>query len=515
MTLLEIAKDAHNQPIGILGEMANRHGLISGATGTGKSVTLRKMAENFSDVAVPVFLVDVKGDFSGMVTAGKAEGKLAQVAAAQGLTEEYYHGFPVTFWDIYGQSGIPMRIKLSDMGPLLLSRLMDLNATQQGVLNLIFKIAHDNGWLLTDIKDLRMLLSYISEKAGQYEADYGRISSVSVAAIQRQLLGLESDGADVLFGEPSLELGDLLSQKNGQGMVNILAASKLMRSPKTFSALLLWLLTQLFSEFPEVGDLPLPKLVLFFDEAHLLFEHATTELLQKIEQVVRLIRSKGIGVYFCTQSPLDLPEVILGQLGNRIQHALRAYTPKDQKNVKAAAQTFRANADLNVEEAISTMGVGEALISFLDDKGMPQPVTRVHVMLPASCLTPLTEEETAVCIKQSPLYTKYAQRIDNFSASEAIEKIKNTVTVAENGKTFNEDKHNKPQTRKQASEGSKSGIKDAVSKGSTNMATGFLRGLFGLRKSSRKGMSYDISNEIGKELKERIRRTIMSVIRRK
>ena len=510
MILLEIAKDAHNQPIGILGEMANRHGLISGATGTGKSVTLRKMAENFSDVAVPVFLVDVKGDFSGMVAAGKVEGKLAQVATAQGLSEKYYHSFPVTFWDIYSQSGIPIRIKLSDMGPLLLSRLMDLSVTQQGVLNLVFKIAHDNGWLLTDIKDLRMLLSYISEKAGQYEADYGRISSMSVAAIQRQLLGLESDGADVLFGEPSLELGDLLSQKNGQGMVNILAGSKLMQSPKTFSALLLWLLTQLFSEFPEVGDLSLPKLVLFFDEAHLLFEHTTAELLQKIEQVVRLIRSKGVGVYFCTQSPLDLPEVILGQLGNRIQHALRAYTPKDQKNVKAAAQTFRANVDLNVEEAISTMGVGEALISFLDDKGTPQPVTRAHIMLPASCLTPLTEQEVAACAKQSSLYTKYAHRVDNFSASEAIEKIKSTMTTVKSEKALDEDRR-KSQTNKV----SKGEIRDVFSKGSINVATGFLRGLFGLRKSSRKRMSYDISNEIGKELKERIRRTIISVIRRK
>lgn len=510
MILLEIAKDAHNQPIGILGEMANRHGLISGATGTGKSVTLRKMAENFSDVAVPVFLVDVKGDFSGMVAAGKVEGKLAQVATAQGLSEKYYHSFPVTFWDIYSQSGIPIRIKLSDMGPLLLSRLMDLSVTQQGVLNLVFKIAHDNGWLLTDIQDLRMLLSYISEKAGQYEADYGRISSMSVAAIQRQLLGLESDGADVLFGEPSLELGDLLSQKNGQGMVNILAGSKLMQSPKTFSALLLWLLTQLFSEFPEVGDLSLPKLVLFFDEAHLLFEHTTAELLQKIEQVVRLIRSKGVGVYFCTQSPLDLPEVILGQLGNRIQHALRAYTPKDQKNVKAAAQTFRANVDLNVEEAISTMGVGEALISFLDDTGTPQPVTRAHIMLPASCLTPLTEQEVAACAKQSSLYTKYAHRVDNFSASEAIEKIKSTMTTAKSEKALDEDRR-KSQTNKVG----KGEIRDVFSKESINVATGFLRGLFGLRKSSRKGMSYDISNEIGKELKERIRRTIISVIRRK
>lgn len=393
MLHMEIARSRNGVSCMLLGDMANRHGLIAGATGTGKSVTLRKMAESFSQNGVPVFLVDVKGDFSGMARAGDPNSKVGQRAATFNLSEDYFSAFPVRFWDVYGEEGIPFRIKLSSMGPMLLSRLLNLNANQQGLLNLVFKVADDKGWLLIDSKDLRALLAHVSEHAKDYQSQYGNVSKASVGAIQRQLLELEKSEGGHLFGEPSLILEDLISVQGQKGVVNILAGTRLMRSPQAFSAVLLWLLASLFSALPEVGDLEKPKLVLFFDEAHLLFDKAENSLLQEIEQVVRLIRSKGVGVYFASQTPQDLPGVVLGQLGNRVQHALRAFTPKDQKAVKTAAQTFRANKDLNVEKTISSLAVGEALVSFLDEKGIPLPVEEAYILPPGSDLTPLGVKE--------------------------------------------------------------------------------------------------------------------------
>ncbi|MFH4354296.1 MAG: helicase HerA-like domain-containing protein [Neisseriaceae bacterium] len=505
MQHLNVARkhDQEQEPIQLLGNMVNRHGLIAGATGTGKSVSLRKMAESLSDAGVPVFLVDVKGEFSGLTKRGLPEGKVAERAQKFGLDETYYHGFPVRFWDVYGQLGIPLRIKLSSIGSMLLARLLGLNKIQEGVLNLVFKVADDNEWLLVDLKDLRALLKHVADHASKYKTTYGSVSSVTIGAIQRQLLSLEQDGGDLLFGEPAIELGDFCQIQDGRGLVNVLIAERLLRSPSSFSAFLLWLLAQLYTDFPEVGDLELPKLVLFFDEAHLLFKDASQELLSQIEQVVRLIRSKGVGVYFCTQSPLDLPQTILGQLGNRIQHALRAYTPKDQKAVRAAAETFRSNPKLNVAETISTLGVGEALVSFLDEKGMPQPVEYALILVPASQLTPLGAADLSQLIEQDPLYEKYKDTVDNYSAFEAILEERQVLQEAD------------VETR----------IQNSPVKGERQVASdpspivGFFRGLFGLRKHQRAGMGYEISNQLGKEFKQGlskgITRTILGVIKKR
>ena len=405
----------------LLPRMANRHGLIAGATGTGKTVTLRVIAENLSRIGVPVFMADVKGDLSGIARAGQETEKISERISKLGLEGFQFSGYPTVFWDLYGQQGHPVRTTISDMGPLLMSRLLNLNETQTGVLTLVFKAADDNGLLLLDLKDLRAMLQYVGDNAAQFKTKYGNVSAASIGAIQRGLLELEGQGAEKFFGEPALDLDDMMQTENeGRGVINILAAEKLINAPKLYATFLLWLLAELFERLPEVGDPEKPKLIFFFDEAHLLFDDAPAVLLEKIEQVIRLIRSKGIGVYFVTQNPLDVPDIVLGQLGNRVQHALRAFTPRDQKAVKAAAQTFRQNPDLDVEAAITEVGVGEALVSLLDDKGRPSVVDRALICPPQSQLPPLTSAERDSIIKQSSLYGHYEKTLDRESAYEML-----------------------------------------------------------------------------------------------
>jgi hypothetical protein len=405
----------------LLPALANRHGLVAGATGTGKTVTLQVLAEKFSRAGVPVFMADVKGDFSGISAPGSLSPKMKERLAALKLDEPKWDGCPVAFWDVYGDQGHPVRATISDMGPLLLARLLNLNDTQSGVLTLVFKIADDNGLLLLDMKDLRAMLQYVGDNAAQFKTDYGNVSPASVGAIQRGLLELEQQGAEKFFGEPMLAIDDLMqTDSKGRGVVNVLAADKLMQAPKLYSTFLLWLLAELFENLPEVGDLEKPKLVFFFDEAHLLFNDAPKALLEKVEQVVRLIRSKGVGVYFCSQNPLDIPETVLGQLGNRVQHALRAFTPKDQKAVKTAAQTLRSNPKLNTEKAIMELGVGEALVSLLDAKGTPSVVQRAFILPPASKIGPVTPEERKKLIAGSVIAGHYEKAVDRESAYEKL-----------------------------------------------------------------------------------------------
>ncbi|CAM3776130.1 ATP-binding protein [Rouxiella silvae] len=434
-----IAKAMHAgkpaQDLAILPALANRHGLITGATGTGKTVTLQKMAEQFSRLGVPVFLADVKGDLSGMGTEGVASEKLNARLAAIGVTDWQPAACTIIPWDIFGEKGHPVRATLSDLGPLLLGRLLDLNEVQNGVLQLVFKIADDNSLLLLDMKDLRAMLQYVGDNAKQFQTQYGNISPASIGAIQRGLLTLESQGANQFFGEPMLDIQDLMkTDANGQGIINLLAAEKLINQPKLYSVFLLWLLAELFEHLPEVGDPEQPKLVFFFDEAHLLFNEAPAALLTKIEQVVRLIRSKGVGIYFVTQNPLDIPDSVLGQLGNRVQHALRAFTPRDQKAVRAAAQTLRANPAFDVETAITELGVGEALVSFLDEKGRPEIVERAMVIAPESKMGPLGEEGMNKAINKSPLYGRYEDAIDRESAYEklSVQGFNTVGTTADN-----------------------------------------------------------------------------------
>lgn len=416
-----IAQSKNGQIISLNSKMANRHGLIAGATGTGKTVTLRKLAEAFSDDGVPVFLADVKGDLSGLAQAGGFSGKVAERINQFNLGgEDYLSGYPVSYWDVFGETGIPLRTTISEMGPMLLSRLLNLNDTQEGLLNLVFRVADDKGLLLIDLKDLRSMLKFVADNAKAFQVEYGNVSAASIGAIQRALLTLENEGAEKLFGEPALNLQDWLQTRDGKGVINILNSEKLVNSTRMYGAFLLWFMAELFETLPEVGDLEKPKFVLFFDEAHLLFDGAPKVLVDKIEQVVRLIRSKGVGVYFVTQNPLDLPESVLGQLGNRIQHALRAFTPRDQKAVKSAAETFRANPGVNVVEAITTLGVGDALISILDEKGMPTPVEIAMVYPPKSQLAPLSNEERNALVKQDDLYAYYSQYVDNESAFEVL-----------------------------------------------------------------------------------------------
>lgn len=432
MTLYHIAQTESGEIISLNSKMANRHGLIAGATGTGKTVTLRKLAEAFSDDGVPVFLVDVKGDISGLVQAGDFSGKIAErIEKFQLGNEEYLTGYPVSFWDIFGESGIPLRTTISEMGPMLLARLLNLNDTQEGLLNLVFRVADDNGLLLIDLKDLRAMLKFVADNAKIFQVEYGNVSAASVGAIQRALLALENEGAANLFGEPELDLNDWLQTRDGRGVINILNSEKLINSPRMYGAFLLWFMAELFENLPEVGDPEKPKFVLFFDEAHLLFDGAPKVLVDKIEQVVRLIRSKGVGVYFVTQNPLDLPDSVLGQLGNRIQHALRAFTPRDQKAVKSAAETFRANKNIDVVEAITQLGVGQALVSVLDEKGMPTPVEIAYIYPPKSQLTPLTARERETLVKQDDLYLHYSQYIDNESAFEMLNAKNEAVKAAQ------------------------------------------------------------------------------------
>jgi hypothetical protein len=407
--------------LSILAHMANRHGLIAGATGTGKTVTLRVLAEHFSEIGVPVFMADVKGDLGGIAVAGGDNSKVRERAEQLGLSDFSYSGFPVIFWDVFGQLGHPVRTTISEMGPLLLSRILNLNDIQSGVLNLIFKIADDSGLLLLDLKDLRAIVQFAGDNASKFTTEYGNISPASIGAIQRNLLSLEEQGGDRLFGEPALNLFDILqTDSSGKGIINIMAADKLIQSPKVYATLLLWMLSELFELLPEVGDPPKPKLVFFFDEAHLLFDDVPKVLIDKIEQVVRLIRSKGVGVYFITQNPVDLPETILGQLGNRVQHALRAFTAKDQKAVKSAADTFRPNPELDTLRVITELGVGEALVSFLDSKGSPTVVERALIFPPKSRLLPLEPQERSRIIQQSLLAGHYEQAVDRESAYEKL-----------------------------------------------------------------------------------------------
>ncbi len=405
----------------ILPALANRHGLITGATGTGKTVTLQRMAEQFSRIGIPVFLADVKGDLSGIGAEGVLSEKLTARLNNIGVTDWQPQACSIIPWDIFGEKGHPIRATISDLGPLLLARLLDLNEVQSGVLQLVFKIADDNGLLLLDMKDLRAMVQFTGDNAKQFQTQYGNISSASVGAIQRGLLTLEGQGANQFFGEPMLDINDLMkTDSNGHGIINLLAADKLINQPKLYAVFLLWLLAELFEQLPEVGDPEQPKLVFFFDEAHLLFNDAPQALLTKIEQVVRLIRSKGVGIYFVTQNPLDIPDSVLGQLGNRVQHALRAFTPRDQKAVKAAAQTLRANPAFDAETAITELGVGEALVSFLDEKGRPEVVQRAMVIAPESKMGMLGEEGRNKAINQSPLYGRYEDSIDRESAYEKI-----------------------------------------------------------------------------------------------
>jgi hypothetical protein len=407
--------------IAVLAGMANRHGLIAGATGTGKTVTLRVLAEQFSRIGVPVFLADIKGDLSGLPLPGGDNPKVAERAEQLGLEGFTFEGYPVVFWDVFGEQGHPLRTTISEMGPLLLSRILNLNETQSGVLNLTFKLADDHGLLLLDLKDLQAMIQFAGDQAEQFTTQYGNISKASVGAIQRGLLTLEQEGGNRFFGEPALNIQDLIqTDGSGKGVINILTADRLLRSPKVYATLLLWLLSELFEQLPEVGDPEKPRLVFFFDEAHLLFEDIPKALEDKIEQVVRLIRSKGIGVYFVTQNPLDIPDVVLGQLGNRVQHALRAFTPRDQKAVKAAAETFRPNPKIEVSRVITELKVGEALVSVLDAKGAPTPVERALVLPPRSRLTPLTPEERSRIIQSSTLFGHYEKQVDRESAYEKL-----------------------------------------------------------------------------------------------
>ena len=423
-------------PISLLPAMSNRHGLIAGATGTGKTVTLRVLTELFSSIGVPVFLADVKGDLSGLACAGAEDAKVSERVKQLGITDFSFSACPAVLWDILGAQGHPVRTTVSDMGPLLFSRLLNLNDTQSGVLALVFKIADDNGLLLLDLKDLRAMLQHVGDNAAQFKTQYGNVSAASVGAIQRNLLALEEQGGDKFFGEPALDLDDLMQTgAGGKGVVNILAADKLMQSPALYSTFLLWMLSELFERLPEVGDPDKPKLVFFFDEAHLLFDDISKALEDKIEQVVRLIRSKGVGIYFCTQSPLDIPEAVLGQLGNRVQHALRAFTPKDQKAVKAAADTFRTNKSLQVDKVITELGVGEALVSVLDEKGIPSVVERAFVYPPRSRLAPLSADERQQIIRRSAVYGHYEQVVDRESAYEKLTSRAAPSTVAKSPAT--------------------------------------------------------------------------------
>lgn len=418
-----IAKSAKKADFCLIPRMANRHGLVAGATGTGKTITLQRIAESFSENGVPVFLADVKGDLSGISQKGGENPKIVERIKLLDLADHCFREFPVSFWDVFGKSGHPIRATVSDLGPLLLARLFNLNEVQAGVLTLIFKIADDNGLLLLDLKDLRSMVQHVGDNAASFTTGYGNISKASVGAIQRGILELETQGADTFFGEPMLDIFDLLqTSSDGRGVINILAADQLINRPKVYATFLLWLLSELFERLPEAGDLEKPKMAFFFDEAHLLFEDAPPALLDKIEQVVRLIRSKGVGVYFVTQNPRDIPDKVLAQLGNRVQHALRAFTPQEQKAVKIMAETFRPNPRLDIEKVITELGVGEALVSFLEEKGTPAVVDRVFICPPQSRVGGITPEERQKIIQNSLHFGHYEQAIDRESAFEVIKK---------------------------------------------------------------------------------------------
>ena len=428
---LYIAHRASAGALSMVGKMANRHGLIAGATGTGKTVTLQVLAESFCQAGVPCFMADMKGDLSGISQTGKMSGFIEKRLPEFGLKAEdlHFQACPVRFFDVYGEQGHPMRATVSQMGPQLLSRLLGLNETQDGVLNIVFRVADERGLLILDLKDLRSMLTYVADHSKEIREKFGTVSTMTVGAIQRALLQLEAQGADQFFGEPSFDIFDLMQNEQGKGVMNVLAADKLMMQPKLYSTFLLWLMSELYSKLPEVGDQPLPRLVFFFDEAHMLFDGTSKALLDKIEQVIRLIRSKGVGIYFVTQSPSDIPENILGQLGNRVQHALRAYTPKDQKTVRAAAETFRANPAFKTDEAIMQLETGEALVSLLDEKGAPTVVERAKVLFPLSQIGAITADQRQEIIRGSRIFGKYDTPIDRESAYEQL--LRETQEAAE------------------------------------------------------------------------------------
>ena len=417
----------------ILPGLANRHGLITGATGTGKTVTLQKLAESFSQIGVPVFLSDVKGDLTGISQPGNIGGKMADILKERGIDLPTPMACPATLWDVFGEQGHPVRATISDMGPLLLARMLDLNDTQTGVLNIVFRIADDNGMLLLDMKDLRALLQYVGDNGKQFTTTYGNISAASVGAIQRGLLQIESQGGDRFFGEPMLDISDLMQTVGGKGVINILAADRLLQSPRLYATFLLWMLSELFEALPEVGDPEKPKLVFFFDEAHLLFDAAPKVLLERIELVVRLVRSKGVGVYFVTQNPIDIPDTVLAQLGNRVQHALRAYTPRDQKAVRATAETMRPNPAIDIERAITELATGEALVSFLDEKGRPGITQRVFVIPPGSQIGPITPEQRQTLLSGSLVAGTYEKMVDRESAYEKLQQRGSAEISAQQG----------------------------------------------------------------------------------
>ena len=424
---------AGNKDIALLPAFSNRHGCITGATGTGKTISLQVMAEQFSRIGVPVFLADVKGDLSGMSKAGIATEKLSARLTKLGLPEPDWAGFPVTFWDVFGEQGHPVRATISDMGPLLLARLLGLNETQEGVLTMAFRVADDNGLLLLNLADLRAMLQFLGDNAATVRTQYGNVSAASIGAIQRGLLQLEEQGGAKFFGEPMLNIEDLMQTANGRGVVNILAADKLMTNPRLYACFLLWMLAELFENLPEVGDREKPKLVFFFDEAHLLFADAPAALLEKVERVVRLIRSKGVGVFFVTQNPIDIPDKVLGQLGNRVQHAVRAYTPRDQKAVRATAETMRANPAINIETAILELSVGEALVSLLDEKGTPSITERAWMLAPGSQIGPITPDERRSVMAESVVAGVYEKEVDRESAFEMLRERAAAAAPAETG----------------------------------------------------------------------------------
>jgi len=474
----------------LLPKMANRHGLIAGATGTGKTVTLQALAEGFSKIGVPVFMADVKGDLSGLSQPAGENKKVKERVDQLGMDWFKAQASPVIFWDAFGDKGHPIRTTVAEMGPLLLARMLNLNDVQSGVLNAIFKIADDRGWLLLDLKDLRSMSQHAAEKAAEYQSEYGNISAASVGAIQRGLLQLETEGGDKLFGEPSLNLDDLMqTDAQGRGMINVLASDKLFNSPRVYGTLLLWMLSELYENLPEAGDLDKPKLVFFFDEAHLLFNDAPKALMQKIEQVIRLIRSKAVGVYFVSQNPLDIPDIVLGQLGNRVQHALRAYTPRDQKAVKAAAETFRANPTVHVATVITELGVGEALVSFLNEKGAPTPVERTYVCPPESRIGPATDVERAAVIRRSLIHGVYEKVVDRESAYEILkakaEMLLKEAEKVENEKQGNVDWSSVPDPRNSKTRGRpkdtviESAAKSLARAAGTSLGRSIVRGVLG------------------------------------
>ena len=474
----------------LLPSMANRHGLIAGATGTGKTVTLQVLAEHFSAIGVPLFMADVKGDLTGISQAGGNNPKVAERVKLLGLTDHKFSAYPVTLWDVFGEQGHPIRATVSEMGPLLLARILSLNETQEGVLAMVFKIADDNGMLLLDLKDLRAMLQFVGDNASQFTTEYGNVSGASVGAIQRGLLTLEQQGADKFFGEPALNLDDLMQTADGgRGVVNILAADKLLQSPRVYSTFLLWMLSELYERLPEVGDTDKPKIVFFFDEAHLLFNDAPKHMLERIELVVRLSRSKGVGVYFITQNPLDVPETVLGQLGNRVQHALRAFTPKDQKNVKAAAETFRANPKVDVEKAITELAVGEALVSFLDEKGRPTVVERAFVLPPTSQIGPITAGQRTALVQGSIVAGQYEKTVDRESAYEKLK------AKAEQGAAAVEQSQS-------GSGGILGGVLDSIGLGGQGAATGKAGGRprEGILEAAAKSAARAVGSQLGRQI---------------